>query len=120
MVHTDIIDTYGMLYNWYAVDKSSGLCPQGWHVPTATEFSALSTTYTRNQLIESGSSGFNAVLAGFRVHHNGTYAYLGSLTYFWTSTTPSSNATYRFISSSTFGSGSANKSYGFSVRCLKD
>jgi uncharacterized protein (TIGR02145 family) len=26
--------TYGLLYNWYAVADSKGLCPDGWSVPT--------------------------------------------------------------------------------------
>jgi len=26
--------TYGLLYNWYAVNDSRGLCPTGWHEPT--------------------------------------------------------------------------------------
>jgi len=33
---------YGYLYNWYAADNR-GLPPLGWHVPTITEFSTLST-----------------------------------------------------------------------------
>ena len=36
-------NTYGRLYNWYAVDNSSGLCPEGWHVPTSEEYNALKT-----------------------------------------------------------------------------
>jgi len=33
--------TYGALYNWYAVDNSSGLCPTGWHVPSHEEFTDM-------------------------------------------------------------------------------
>ena len=32
---------YGRLYNWYAVDNASGLCPSGWHVPTDGEWMVL-------------------------------------------------------------------------------
>jgi uncharacterized protein (TIGR02145 family) len=46
-------DTYGLLYNWYAamhnVNASGaepsgvqGICPDGWHVPSAAEFTTLS------------------------------------------------------------------------------
>jgi len=34
-------DTYGVLYNWYAVDDSRGLAPVGWHVPSDTEIMEL-------------------------------------------------------------------------------
>ncbi len=34
-------DTYGYLYNWYAVDDSSGLAPEGWHVPSDAEWKQL-------------------------------------------------------------------------------
>ena len=33
-------NTYGALYNWYAV-KSGKLCPEGWHVPTDAEWSEI-------------------------------------------------------------------------------
>ena len=30
--------TYGMLYNWYAVNDPRGLAPAGWHVPSDAEW----------------------------------------------------------------------------------
>jgi uncharacterized protein (TIGR02145 family)/prepilin-type N-terminal cleavage/methylation domain-containing protein len=32
--------TYGVLYNWFAVDQGN-ICPTGWHVPTDVEFKIL-------------------------------------------------------------------------------
>ena len=34
-------DIYGYLYNWYAVDDSRNLAPEGWHVPTDEEWKEL-------------------------------------------------------------------------------
>jgi len=34
-------NTYGALYNWYAVDDARGLAPAGWHVPTDEEIMEL-------------------------------------------------------------------------------
>ena len=34
-------EVYGNLYNWYAVDDSRGICPEGWHVPSDHEFKLL-------------------------------------------------------------------------------
>ena len=132
-------DTYGMLYNWYAVDNSSGLCPEGWQVPTSAEFTVL-YDYLENidskvggQLKETGtvhwesestgtsnSSGFTALPAGLRTYTNGSYSYITTYTYFWTS---GSNGRYRYLSASnstSFGTGTTHKTYGFSIRCLED
>ena len=34
-------ETYGRLYNWYTVDDSRGVCPEGWHVSSDDEFTVL-------------------------------------------------------------------------------
>ncbi|MFA6571391.1 MAG: fibrobacter succinogenes major paralogous domain-containing protein, partial [Bacteroidota bacterium] len=44
---------YGKLYNWFAVNDPRGLAPAGWHIPTDTEW----TTLTSNLGGESGAGG---------------------------------------------------------------
>ena len=34
-------ETYGRLYNWYTVDDSRGVCPDGYHVPSDDEYIQL-------------------------------------------------------------------------------
>ena len=34
-------ETYGALYNWFAVMDPHGLCPTGWHVPTNDDWDVL-------------------------------------------------------------------------------
>jgi uncharacterized protein (TIGR02145 family) len=45
-------DTYGALYNWYAVDPASNgyknVCPTGWHVPTNNEWYILDEYLVNN------------------------------------------------------------------------
>lgn len=36
-------DTYGCLYNFYAVKDSRNICPEGWHVSTVAEWDTLVT-----------------------------------------------------------------------------
>ncbi len=43
---------YGVLYNWFTVNNSNGLCPEGWHVPTDGEW-----TVAENFLGGSGIAG---------------------------------------------------------------
>ena len=133
------IDTYGMLYNWYAVDNSSDryICPQGWHVPTDSEFSDLEDGLESNpgaKLKEKGTvhwesdpgtsnpSGFAALPAGYKNSYSGIYFALGTIAYFWTSSSTGSSAKYIYLrdDNSSIFSGQTSKKYGFSVRCLKD
>ena len=51
--------TYGRLYNWYAVNDPRGLAPQGWHVPTNSEWNKM-TKY----LDASVDTMCNACLSG--------------------------------------------------------
>ncbi len=37
----DMVEAYGKLYNWYAVDDARGLCPTGWRVPTDDDWTEL-------------------------------------------------------------------------------
>ena len=37
----EMVDAYGKLYNWYAVDDDRGLCPEGWGVPSDEEWTNL-------------------------------------------------------------------------------
>ena len=74
-------DTYGALYNWYAVTTGK-LCPTGWHVPTNAEWTTLTDylggLYVGYKLKETGTthwpdpnyatneSGFTALPGGYR------------------------------------------------------
>jgi uncharacterized protein (TIGR02145 family) len=136
-------DSYGLLYNWYAVDNSSGryICPEGWHVPTRTEFNVLydylnviDSTNIVGQLKETGTdhwnspntgatndSGFTALPAGYRSTIGGSYSGLSILAYFWSSTANSSSADFSELrSNDTLYRRTLSKAYGFSIRCLKD
>jgi len=42
-------DVYGNLYNWYAVDDSKGLAPNGWHIPTDEEIKVLERSVGMSQ-----------------------------------------------------------------------
>jgi len=95
---------YGALYNWKAVDPASNgnknLCPIGWHVPTDTEWTTLTTFITNDG--HSGTEGtalksttgwssggngtdnygFAALPGGFRGYGDGTFYDVGFGGYF--------------------------------------
>ena len=133
-------DTYGYLYNWYAVDDSRNIAPEGWHVPTDNEWQTLvdylggkrvaggklkeeGTTHWNSPNTEATNEAGFAALPGGSRYSNGNYYHMGSFGYFWSSTELNSRtAWYRLLDYN--GSGVLrlyrNKQYGFSVRCVRD
>ena len=130
-------DTYGALYNWYAVN-SGKLCPKGWHVPTDTEWTTLITylggeSVGRGKLKETGIehwkspntnatnlSGFSAVPSGYLY---GTLYPIGYYASWWSSTEVNQYDTkcriLDYLDSHSFYS-SGTRGFGLSVRCIKD
>ncbi len=132
---------YGGLYQWdeamqyTTTEGAQGICPPGWHIPTYSEFQALSTIvgYDGNALkaigqgtndgIGTNTSGFSTLLSGGR-DINGFFDYLFNFANFWSSTEYYST-TAVFVLLSNTGSDidmyyQYGKGHGFSVRCLKD
>ncbi len=138
-------DTYGGLYKWdemmqYASDDGTqGICPEGWHLPTDTEWMMLEVevgmsyeeatstgmrgTDEGDKLKQGGSSGFDALLGGYR-NGGGNFSSLGSYSTFYTATQGiQSNmawSRYLFNDNGQILRSGQDKSFSFSVRCLKD
>jgi uncharacterized protein (TIGR02145 family) len=140
-----IEDTYGRLYTWdvamngSVIEMAQGICPDGWHIPSDEEWKALEMYLGMTQeeadmentwrgegvgtsLIEGGSSGYEAKLSGRR-SSGGSYMLIGLYEYVWTSTEYGDNAWRRCLNGSDSRVGRWNtfpKTYGFSVRCIKN
>jgi len=132
-------DTYGALYNWYAVNTGI-LCPDGWHVPADEEWTTL-IDYLGGESIAGGKlkeegiihwespntgatneSGFTALPGGYR-SNMGFFVLIGTNGILWSSTPYQSNNGRNCgltHNSSSVYQGSAMKIYGFSVRCIAD
>jgi uncharacterized protein (TIGR02145 family) len=54
----DTIGSYGLLYNWYAVNTGK-LCPTGWHVPTLVDWNNLTNFLINNHYNYDSSLGAN-------------------------------------------------------------
>jgi uncharacterized protein (TIGR02145 family) len=116
-------DKYGALYNWYTVNTGK-LCPIGYHVPTDTEFTTL-TTFLGGDSIAGGKlqeiSGFAAPLGGYR--NWGGFLNLGSIGYWWSSSTYRSNFPWNrclHFNDSIVYRYYGEPSTGVSVRCIRD
>ncbi|MFO7614428.1 MAG: fibrobacter succinogenes major paralogous domain-containing protein [Bacteroidales bacterium] len=132
---------YGALYNWYAVDDSRRLCPEGWRVPTDLEWTAF-TTYLGGVEVAGGkmksvsalwnspntdatnSSGFSGLPGGYRFQSDGIFYYIGYDGIWWTSTEGDNyNVWSRSLSNNNpevYRYEFYLKEGGFSVRCLRD
>ncbi|MCX6170090.1 MAG: hypothetical protein NTX65_12155 [Ignavibacteriales bacterium] len=127
-------DKYGGLYQWDEAMQygktpgARGICPESWHIPTFEELQTLlAEVYNRGTALKlegTNSTGFSALLAGYRRNDNGTFRNLSTIANIWSSTeNNSSGAYYLYL----FKEESAaidliwnSKVNGFSVRCIKD
>jgi uncharacterized protein (TIGR02145 family) len=134
----DNSDTYGRLYNWYAVDNASGVCPEGWHVPSETDWTQhenggkLKTTGTIENSDgqwhspntgATNETGFAALPSGYRLSNSGNFGSIGYYGYFWSSTAyNSNNALSRRLNynNSDVYLTAHNNQTGYSIRCVKD
>lgn len=138
-------DTIGHLYNWYAVNDSRKLCPEGWHVPTDDEWKTLLYSLGGPEVaggkmkstgtLEQGNgkwhepntgatneTGFSSLPGGYR-DVNGNFLMFSSNAYYWSSTEKDfltawdRELNYKYGNVDRYDNLKAN---GFSIRCLKD
>lgn len=65
------VDTYGCLYNWYAVNDSSNIAPEGWHLPTDEEWKQLEMYLGMSQA-DADSTGWRGTDEGDKLKETGT------------------------------------------------
>ena len=122
--------TYGGLYEWneamqyVTASGTKGICPDGWHIPTYTEFDILRSGNSANSLKEIGTdggtntTGFSALYAGYVYT---LFENLNGGTWWWSSTQSyATHASYLTITASDFRFYNNWKWYGVSIRCLKN
>jgi len=139
--------SYGRHYNWAilmngATSSSSnpsgvqGICPSGWHVPSANEWTILvsaivgnavgnamsSTTGWSNNANGSNSSGFNAFPAGTYYSNFNENNQLGDKAHFWSSTEETNIVAYsRYLDNgATINQINSHKDFHHSCRCVKN
>jgi len=63
------VDTYGSLYNWYAVTDGHNIAPEGWHVPTDAEWKELEMHLGMSQS-EADGIGYRGTNEGCKLAGN--------------------------------------------------
>jgi uncharacterized protein (TIGR02145 family) len=127
---------YGRLYNW---DAALNSCPSGWHLPSDEEWNALEKNIGVKEqelgivgyagidqgagLKTGGNSGFNILMAGYRLWWDGSFLYKGDYADFWTATGSDNEEAWLrdfSLNDKTIYRNRINKKYGNSVRCILD
>ncbi len=138
-------DTCGDRKTCTLPEKVQGICPEGWHLPTNSEWEVLYDyidndqglientvgTYLRSPVgwkaydgipVGKDTYGFSALPAGYRFD-NGFFGDAGGYANFWSATEYNSLDAYRRDMDyryEYFYNYYDNKNYAYSVRCLKD
>ena len=135
-------NTYGALYNWYAVNTGS-LAPTGWHVPSDIDWTVLtdflgSEDVAGGRLKETGTThwlspntgatnetGFTALPGGVRdPDYDGIFLGMGSYGFWWSSSENTPGYSWARVliwnSSSILRDGGLDEVSGFSVRCIRN
>lgn len=134
----------GLIYQWSAAmdgetaERSQGICPSGWHIPSDCEWMFLENnlgmsitdqevtswrgTNQGTKLLEGGDSNFEGIHTGYRNGNNGSFTNRNTHVYYWSSTTNEISVYVRHLF---WGTGNVYRSplsptFTISVRCLKD
>ena len=145
----DNVTTYGLLYNWYAVNDSRNLAPEGWHIPTDDEWKELEMYLGMSQSEADGTGGrgspvgnklkatsgwssngngsnessFTALPGGYRSPTDGSWGGIGGFGYWWSSTESISSMAWDrilYYYLSDVHRYQGHNLHGFSVRCVRD
>ncbi len=126
-------DTYGALYQWNEmmqythVEEVGGICPEGWHIPSETEWHRLVEYFGGNfkagkRLKNGGTSGFDALLAGTR-NTSASFEGMNLKGYYWSSTELDNNQALQIHFDGDLDGVYYNyrdKGFANSLRCVKD
>jgi len=145
------LQIFGRLYTWYSAMNVSedgsetpvcddngfcqGVCPEGWHIPTAVEMNALHTYATADlnsteqwlgPIVNTNSTGFSALPAGQYNAQTDRFENLLTHTNFWSASSTASTVypealtlmLESFCAESILVNESTSNAY--SVRCVKD
>ena len=134
------------MYNWFVINDTRNVCPNGWHVPTDSEWTTFinfldpnadggnnssnsaggkmkstDTYWQIGDLTGTNESGFTALPKGWRFS-DGSFMEMDNALWWSSSEYDSISSVVRavFVSANNAYRGVENKGVGLYVRCLKD
>ena len=105
---------------WQGVSGVNNPCPDGFRVPTLTEWETERASWSSDDAAGAFASPLKLVVGGYRNRSNGVVGLAGSRGYYWSSTVSGSDS-YRLIFYSDGARVDSNiRPNGFSFRCIND
>lgn len=134
-VKCNLVATWWYMYQWSAVmawwssntgalGRTKWICPTGWALPVVNDFVSLTWTYWTNSTTNDNRNWstvwWNRSYMGYRsVEADGPFRRQGSREYYWTSVSWQFWCIYNAMNPLSTHS-AASKTFGFSVRCVKN
>lgn len=105
---------------WQGVSGINNPCPLGYRLPTNTELTAEIVAYNITSNATAYASHLKFTVPGYRDNSNGSLYDVGGSGTYWTSTVSGTSATGRYWLTASTTISNFDRTYGFTVRCLKD
>lgn len=105
---------------WQGENGINNPCPSGYRIPTEAEWNAEYASWDSQNSAGAFASTLKLTITGERNYVNGVINYVGTRAAYWASTTPGDFAVSLLFHSTYSGTITVYRSYGASVRCIKD
>ena len=105
---------------WQGVNGVNNPCPTGYRLPTRAELNAEVSSWSSSRGSGAFASPLKLPQGGGRERSTGSLFNVGTRSFYWSSAATSSSSEYININASNISFVYNTRSYGMSVRCIKD